>query len=329
MHTLPLSVLTFTLTSVLTSLRALLVFWLLWLLPLSLFLFLLCLLLSLRPPLSSLPPVAPVPVSSSLFPSTPPVRFHAPSLTSLPSSTPSPLPPVFSHSSLSLAPGFFLPSGAAPEGSAVAPGLSAAPVSLSSPLPPFTPLFCPFAADPAPSTQVLSAPFSSALHSAPSALDLVRGPSFSSSAPLSFAAASSSSFVAPDELPEDVTPDVLPQDEDSEVPESVRSEFLRMLAFLVDLFPQTAGSHSAPPPRALFEDFFGSSTPPSPPIYLSWFERVRMALADARLASFLSSGRSDFFFLPPRNSSYPIKGDRFGAGGSGKSVVVVAVREAA
>ena len=59
------------------------------------------------------------------------------------------------------------------------------------------------------------------------------------------------------------------------------------------------------------EDFFGSSVPPPPPIYLSWFERVRTALADAdaRLAAFLSSGHSDFFFLPPRNSSYAARGD--------------------
>ena len=85
-----------------------------------------------------------------------------------------------------------------------------------------------------------------------------------------------------------------------------------MLSFLVDLFPQAAGTLSAPPPpRALFEDFFGSSVPPSSPIYLSWFERVRMALADAdaRLAAFLSSGHSDFSFLPPHNSSYAVRGD--------------------
>ena len=45
--------------------------------------------------------------------------------------------------------------------------------------------------------------------------------------------------------------------------------------------------------------------------YLSWFERVRTALADAdaHLAAFLSSGRSDFSFLPPRNSSYAVRGD--------------------
>ena len=255
-------------------------------------------------PLSSLPPAALVTVSSSLLLSAPPLCFPTPSLTSLPSSAPSPL--VFPHFSLSSAPGFSLPGGAVPGGSAVAPGLSAVPVSLPTSPPPSAPsLFCPFAADPAPSAQVPSA-----LPSAPLAPDLVPGPSFSA-APLSFLAASSASFVAP----EGAAPDALPRDEDSAVPaavpESVQSEFQRMLALLVDLFLQAVGSHSAPPPRALFEDFFGSSAPPSPPIYLSWFERVCMALADAdaRLASFLSSGRSDFSFLPPRNSSYAVKGD--------------------
>ena len=263
-------------------------------------------------PFSSLPPVAPVPVpsSASLFPSAPPVRFPAPSLTSLPSSAPSSLPPALARSSLSAAPGFSLLVGAAL-------GWSAAPVSLSDPPPPpsVPSFFRPFATDPAPSAQAPSAPFSSTLPSAPSALDSVPGPSFSSSVPLSYAAASSS-FVAPDELPEGAAPDSLPQDEDSAVPVAVpeftRSEFRRMLAFLVDLFPQAAGSHSAPPPpRALFEEFFGSSAPRPLPIFLSWFERVRMALADADacLASFLSSGSSDFSFLPPRNTSYAVQGD--------------------
>ena len=146
--------------------------------------------------------------------------------------------------------------------------------------------------------------------------DVAPGPSFSSSAPHFLAAASSSSFMAPDELPEDAAPDAQPRDADSAVPmavlESVRSEFRRMLSFLVDLFPQAAGTPSAPPPpRALFEDFFGSSAPSSSPIFLSWFEMVRTALADAdaRLAAFLFSGRSDFSFLPPHNSSYAVRGD--------------------
>ena len=186
--------------------------------------------------------------------------------------------------------------------------MAAVPVSLPVPPPASAPsLFRPFAADPAPSVLVPAAPLSSAFPSAP---DVVPGPSFSSSAPPPFLASASSSFVAPDELPEDAAPDALPRDVDSVVLESVRSELRRMLSFLVDLFPQAAGTPSAPP-RALFEDFFGSSVPSSSPIFLSWFERVRTALSDvdARPAAFLSSGRSDFLFLPPRNSSYAVKGD--------------------
>ena len=36
---------------------------------------------------------------------------------------------------------------------------------------------------------------------------------------------------------------------------------------------------------------------------------MALSEADSRLASFLSSDRSDFSFLPPRNSSYAVKGD--------------------
>ena len=198
----------------------------------------------------------------------------------------------------------------------VAPGLVAVLFLLPVPPPVSVPsLFCPFAADPAPSVPVPAAPLSSALPSAPSAPGVFPGPSFSSSAHLLFLASASSSFVAPDELLEDAAPDALPRDADSAVPAvvlgSARSEFRRMLSFLVDLFPQAAGTPAPPPPRALFEDFFGSSVPSSSPVFLSWFERVRTALsdADALLASFLSSGRSDFSFLPPRNSSYAVRGE--------------------
>ena len=190
----------------------------------------------------------------------------------------------------------------------------AVPVSLPVAPPVSAPsLFRPFAADPAPSVPVPAASLPSALPSAPSTPVVYPGPSSSSSAPPPFLSAPS--FVAPDELPEDAAPDALPHDADSAVPaavpESVRSEFRCMLSFHVDLFPQTAGAPSAPPPScALFEDFFGSSAPTSSPIFLSWFERVCMALSDAdvRLASFLSSGRAEFSFLPPRNSSYAVRG---------------------
>ena len=206
-------------------------------------------------------------------------------------------------------------------GSGGAPGLGAVPVSLPVAPPVSAPsIFRPFSADPAPSVPVPAAPLPSVLPSSPSAPVDFPGPS-SSPPPL----LSAPSFVAPDELPEDAAPDSLPCDVDSAVPaavpESVWSEFRRMLSFLVDLFPQAAGTPSAPAsPRALLEDFFGSSPPTSSPIFLSWFERVRMALSDAysRLASFLSSGWADFSFLPPRNSSYAVPGGvRFGSSCAG------------
>ena len=80
------------------------------------------------------------------------------------------------------------------------------------------------------------------------------------------------------------------------VPDSVRAEVRHMYQYLVDLFPQAAGSPQAPLlPRALFEDFFSPASAPPQPVYLSWFERVRSALseADTRLASLLASGRSE------------------------------------
>ena len=134
---------------------------------------------------------------------------------------------------------------------------------------------------------------------------------------------SSFSFGLSDDLPEDAPPDALPRVLDpvassSALPESARSEFRRMMAFTVDLFPQAAGSPSVPPPpRALFKDFFSSSVPPPPPIFLNWFGRIRSALADAdsRLASFVASGRGDYRFLPSRSSTYAVHG-YFALGGA-------------
>ena len=194
-----------------------------------------------------------------MFPTSSPVRFPVPPLSSLSSSSSvAPPPPDFSHASIPSALGISWPGFAAPAGSAVAPVVSAAPVSLSDPLPlPSAPsLFRPFFADPGPSAQVPSVPFSRSLPSAPAAPVLAHASSssFASADPLSFSApASSSSFSAPDELPMGSATDALPPDDDSAVPDSICSEFRRMLAFLVDLFPQAAGSHSSPPPpRALF-----------------------------------------------------------------------------
>ena len=125
-------------------------------------------------------------------------------------------PPPVSSPSLSLPDCCAVPGGAS-----VAPGLATVPVSLPVPPPASaTSLFCPFAADPVTSVTVPAAPLSSAFPPPPAAPDVVLGPSFSSFAPPPFLAAASSSFVAPDELPEDAPLDALPRYADSSVPES-------------------------------------------------------------------------------------------------------------
>ena len=85
-----------------------------------------------------------------------------------------------------------------------------------------------------------------------------------------------------------------------------------MYSYVVYLFPQAAGSPAAaPPPRALFEDFFVASSSPHQPVFLKWFVRVRTALfeADVRLASLLASGHPESSLLPQRMSQYPVHGD--------------------
>ena len=86
-----------------------------------------------------------------------------------------------------------------------------------------------------------------------------------------------------------------------------------MYAYIVDLFPQAAGSPAAPPPPwALFEDFFVASPASTHlPVFLYWFARVRTSLSegDARLASLLASGRPDSSLLPQRLSQYAVHGD--------------------
>ena len=96
------------------------------------------------------------------------------------------------------------------------------------------------------------------------------------------------------------------------VPDSVRAEIRRMYAYIVDLFPQAAGSPAAPPPRALFEDFFvASPTSTHFPVFLDWFARVRASLseADSLLASLLASGHPASSILPQRLSQYAVHGD--------------------
>ena len=303
--TLPPTVLISISTFTLISLLALPVFWLFWS-PLPL-------------PLPSSAPAPPVssPVVSFSSPAVPPLL---PFSSSSPASAPPPTsarsvatPSAdFSHPALSSVwPGLVARGGVCVSSG----GICGSCLSLSTSLPPssYDPSrFRPFSAVLGPSAQAPPVSFAP-LSSTPAAPGLA--PSSAVSAPDSLffgVPASSSHFVAPDELPLGAATDALPSEVDPAVPDSFRSEFRRMLAFLVDLSPQTAGSQSAPPPpRALFEDFFGSSAPHSPPIFLSWFERVRMALAeaDSRLASFLSSGCSDFSFLPPWNSAYAVKGE--------------------
>ena len=98
--------------------------------------------------------------------------------------------------------------------------------------------------------------------------------------------------------------------------DSSRSEYRRMVEYILGLFPQAAGvPPSAPPPRALFKLFFASSTPYSPDLHFNWFDQVCQSLldADSRMASFLSSDRSDRVFLPFRRPTYAVCGDHAGA----------------
>ena len=91
--------------------------------------------------------------------------------------------------------------------------------------------------------------------------------------------------------------------------DSARAEVRRMYQYLVDLFPQFAGSSPVPlPPRALFEEFFAAPSSPHHPVFLSWFERVQSTLsdADARILSLLASGRPESSLLPPHQSQYSV-----------------------
>ena len=94
--------------------------------------------------------------------------------------------------------------------------------------------------------------------------------------------------------------------------DSARAEVRRMYQYLVDLFPQAAGSSQAPPPpRALFEEFFAAPSSPHQPVFLAWFERVRSTLseADSGIASLLASGRPESSLLPPRNTQHSVGGE--------------------
>ena len=92
--------------------------------------------------------------------------------------------------------------------------------------------------------------------------------------------------------------------------DSARAEVRRMYQYLVDLFPQSAGSSPAPlPPRALFEGFFAAPPSPHQPVFLSWFERVQFTLfdADAHILSLLATGCPESSLLPPRQSQHSVR----------------------
>ena len=191
------------------------------------------------PPLSSFPPLAP---GSSLS--------FRPSLSSTPSFAAAPhvLPPSVVRAPSASAPPLLSTLGSFSGGSGVPVSsssmVSAPPIRqfLSAPAPS---LFRPFALDSSSSVPVSSAPVASA--SAPPSDFVFPVPSSAA-----FAPSPGFSYGPVDDLPEDVAPDALPRDLDSAapavVPDSARSKFRRMLAFIVDLFPQAAGSPSAPPP---------------------------------------------------------------------------------
>ena len=206
-----------------------------------------------------------------------------------------------------------------PPSSSSAPSTSARPPVVFPPLPPAlalapsTPSFAPFLRSPAltvpalirpvvsapslvPAFSALRFPLASTPASAPG-LGAFPGVSAAPAVPVAQAApvapappSAPFAFGLSEDFPDDVPPDTLPCDQEPAVPDFVRSEFRRMLAFIVDLFPQAVGSPAVPPPpRALFEDFFGSSSLPSSPVFLNWFELVHTALpdADTHMSSFM------------------------------------------
>ena len=113
-------------------------------------------------------------------------------------------------------------------------------------------LFRPFASDPSAPLSSSSAPPSSMASSAlPFSASALYPPVPSSVDPSAAFVFGASEDSPPDAVPRGLDPGL------AAVPESVRSEFRRMMGFIVDLFPQAAGSPSmSPTPRALFEDSF-------------------------------------------------------------------------
>ena len=258
----------------------------------------------------------PPPPSSAPLPGVPAASVRPPGFPSVLSAPPP--APVFPSLSSAVPPPFAQPPAFS------VPSLSAHPsvhgVAAAAPA-----LFCLYAVLVSSNPPVVSsAPpvFASAPLCPPSAVPAV----VQSGIPPTFphASASSAQFALPPSHPfpaaqDDVFdpgyPDMVPRDPEAPIPaslpDSYRSEIRRMLSCVINLFLQAAGSPSIAPPRASFEDFFRPALIPRQPIRCNWFECVRMVLsdADARLASFLASGHSDFSFLPSRSSAYAVSGD--------------------
>ena len=184
---------------------------------------------------------------------------------------------------------------------------------------PLGPLFPPFSvSEPASISPLGSASVASGFASTASGFASAPGPSSGllpqSAAPPGASAPPPSAFAFAPGFADSVAPDPeTPQP--PLVPDSVRAEVRRMYHYLVELFPQAAGSPQAPPPPlALFEDFFAPASTPHQPVYLSWFERVRSTLleTDSRVASLLASGHSEASLFPPRSVQYAVQGELCG-----------------
>ena len=94
-----------------------------------------------------------------------------------------------------------------------------------------------------------------------------------------------------------------------------------MVEYICGLLPQVAGAPPvAPPLRALFESFFAASAQSQQSLSFNWFDWVCTVLVDAGagMASLLASGHSERLFLPPRHTSYVVRGEH----ASGKAVPV-------
>ena len=222
----------------------------------------------------SLPPGVSVltPPSSSLLSSAPsvlsglsaPALGSSPVISAVPQLPPGPQPSLFQPFTLSDPPLLSSVSALAPLGSASL-GFTAGPSGFASAASGSAFGHTGFAPQPGPSSAF--PPFSgdSATPSAPPLSEFAYPPD-DPFAP-GFADPEASSSAAPVPLP---------------LSDSARTEVRRMYQYLVDLFPQAAGSSQAPPPpRSLFEEFFATLSSPHRPVFLTWFERVRSTLAEA------------------------------------------------